>query len=81
MKRTHFVNPHVYVGVFRCEACNGPMVSRLISEGTYTEQELADHPFPVVCAICSNEGKRFGSKAAQIIPLEWPHEIRFIPPR
>jgi hypothetical protein len=82
MKTTHFAKPHVYIVLFRCDRCSGPMLSRVISEGPYPPSEMKEHPFSVACPICAWSGKKTGSEAELILPvIEWKHSIHFEPPR
>jgi predicted metal-binding protein len=79
MKETHFRKPHVYIALFRCGQCSGPVLNRIVSEGPYPETDLPGYPFPVECSICQHSGTRHGSEALKLERVEWNLEIHFVP--
>jgi len=69
---------HVYVAIFRCPRCDGPMSSIFGSNRPYSQTELYDRLLSAFCAICAYREEKKGSHAEAIMPIEWTHKIRSV---
>jgi hypothetical protein len=75
MEPALIADAHIYVAIFRCERCNQPVTSHVISQGHFPDCDLMDRPFYALCE-CKWSAMKRGSEAIHLFPIEWSFGYR-----